>query len=76
MKITNKSQDNMADNIIIKEFNNIFVSTMDGFLQELYVLPGTYIFVAMVAISFVIHIISLKKWLDNKVKDEKLEEMI
>ena len=31
---------------------------------------------AIAAISFVLHIISLKKWFDNRVKNEKLLEMI
>lgn len=39
-------------------------------------LLGTYIFVVMVVISFVLHIISLKKWFDNRLKNEKLLEMI
>ena len=49
---------------------------MIGLLQELYDLSDTYIFVAMVAISFVIHIISLEKWFHNRVRDERLLEMI
>lgn len=45
---------------------------MEGILQELPELPCTHIFVIMATISFVLHIISLKKWFDNRVKNEKL----
>lgn len=50
----------MTDNISMHEFN-IF-STMDKILQELHELPSTYIFVIIVANSFDLPIIFLKKW--------------
>lgn len=62
------------DNITIQNFSNVFVSTMDEILQKLYELPCTYIFVIMAAITFVLHIISLKKWFDDRVKNKKLLE--
>ena len=49
---------------------------MDGVLGEVYDLPGTYAFLAIAAISLIIHIISLKKWFDNRLKNEKCLEMI
>lgn len=49
----------MANNITIQKFNNVFVSTMVGFLQELCDLPG--IFVAIVVVSFVLYINILKE---------------
>ena len=49
---------------------------MDGILQELYDLPCTYIFVAMVAISFDLHIKFLKKWFDNRANSGQCSEII
>lgn len=43
------------------EVQNVFVSTMDGILEEIYDILGMYTLVAIVSISLVIHILSLKK---------------
>lgn len=66
----------MSDNIIMQKLNNLFASTMNGILGEEYNLPATYIFVSIGPISFILHIVSLKTWFDNKFKNEKLLEMI
>ena len=44
---------------------------MDEILGDVYDLPGTYTFLAIADISLIIHIISLKKWFDNGIKNEK-----
>lgn len=64
----------MTDNISMHEFN-IF-STMDEILQGLHELPSTYIFVIIVANSFDLLIIFLKKWFGNGVKNVKPLERI
>lgn len=49
---------------------------MDGISKEICDLPEMYTCLAIVTISLVIHIIFLKKWPDNRAKNEKLMEMI
>lgn len=71
MNIDNQHQDNCRQ-ITIQKFNNLFVSAMNGILQNLYDLPGIYFFVANVAISFVLHIMFLMKEFDNRVRNKKL----
>lgn len=50
----------MKDIITIEEFKKDFVSTVDGILEDICDLPGTYTFLVRVAISLEIHILSLK----------------
>lgn len=47
---------------------------MDGILQGLYDFP--YIHLFDFGISFVFHVILLRKWFDNRAKNEALLEMI
>ena len=58
-----------TDNITIKIFNNLFAYTMDGILQDLCDFPYTFINLIW-GIRFIFHIISLRKWFDNKVKNK------
>lgn len=48
---------------------------MDGILEVVYDIPGMYNFLAIAA-SLILHIISLKKWLDNRANNEKLKEVM
>lgn len=49
---------------------------MNGFLEEIYDLPVMYTFLAIDAVGLIFPIIFLKKWFDNKAKNEKLTVMI
>ena len=49
---------------------------MDEILGEVYDVTGVYTLLVTVAISLIIHIISLKKRFDNRAKNERLLEMI
>ena len=49
---------------------------MDKILGEVYDVTGVYTLLVTVAISLIIHIISLKKRFDNRAKNERLLEMI
>lgn len=64
------------DNTTILKFKNLSISTMNGFLEEVYDLPVMYTFLAIDAVALIFPIIFLKKWFDNKAKNEKLTVMI
>ena len=61
----------MANIITIQEFNNLFAYTMDGILQGLYGFSDTSICLIL-ELSFVFHIISLRKCFDNRAKNQAL----
>ena len=65
----------MADYINIETFSNFFANTMDCILQGLYGYCDTFIY-WILGLSFFLHIISLRKWFDNRAKNEALLEMI
>lgn len=49
---------------------------MTGILEEFYDLPVMYTFLAIVAVCLMFPIIVLKKWFNNRAKNEKLTEII
>ena len=59
----------MTDYINIETFSNFFANTMDCILQGLYGYGDTSIFYD-IGTQFFLHIISLRKWLDNRAKNE------
>ena len=65
----------MADNIIIQEFNNLFVYSMNGILQGIYDFSDRSIY-WILGLSFFLYIVSLRKWFDNRAQNEALLEMI
>ena len=64
----------MTYNITIQEFNNYFAYTMNGILQGLCDFPYISIYLIL-GISFVFHFILLRKWFDNRAKNEALLEI-
>ena len=56
----------MAGNLTIQDVRNLFVSFMQKILEKVEELPRIYFLPAVVAIRLVIHIMSLKKWFDNR----------
>ncbi|XP_041911227.1 uncharacterized protein LOC121677222 [Arvicola amphibius] len=65
----------MTSSIIIQEFNNYFAYVMYGILQGLCDFPYTSLYLIL-GISLVFHIISLRKWFNNRAKNETSLEMI
>lgn len=64
------------NNTNILEFKNLSIPTMNGILEESYDLPVMYTFLAIVAVCLIFSIIVLKKWFNNRAKNEKLTEII
>lgn len=65
----------MADNITLVTFSSFFAYTMDCILQALYGYCDKSIYWILGPIFF-LHIISPRKWLDNKDKNEALLEIM
>lgn len=65
----------MTDNVTIREFNNFFVSTVDGILHGLYGICSLSIFMIMGLIP-VLDIICLKKLFDNSQEGDTFRNAV